>query len=215
MTTDKQNEANRLNAQKSTGPRTPEGKTRSRYNAWKHGLTAEQAVGPNEDAEKWDRMKFDVRFALEPEPTNAAEEELADIVASATWRRRRAEAAETKFLAENDLTSPDFDDKVFNRIMRYRASIERELHRATASLAKMKKARQERDKLHADVLQFDGFGYARGDAAMQARRSKTMQWKWHCARQQQLKEKLDESDDLFDPTVDCDETNPFSLLPGV
>ncbi|MGE0433828.1 MAG: hypothetical protein AB7S36_16350, partial [Planctomycetota bacterium] len=36
-----------------------------------------------------------------------------------------------------------------------------------------------------------------------------------CARQQQLKEKLDESDDLFDPTVDCDETNPFSLLPGV
>ena len=41
---------NRRNAQKSTGPRTPEGKNRSKFNAVKHGMTAETLVLPDEDA---------------------------------------------------------------------------------------------------------------------------------------------------------------------
>src|SRR3954470_10857916 len=40
--------ANRKNAQKSTGPKTPEGKEKSRLNALKHGLCS-SAVAP-EDA---------------------------------------------------------------------------------------------------------------------------------------------------------------------
>ena len=36
--------ANRRNAQKSTGPRTAEGKAASRQNAFKHGMTGEGIV---------------------------------------------------------------------------------------------------------------------------------------------------------------------------
>ena len=41
--------ANRLNAQKSTGPRTAEGKAAASQNAAKHGLLAEQVVIKGED----------------------------------------------------------------------------------------------------------------------------------------------------------------------
>ena len=44
MATAKQASANRLNAAKSTGPRTKSGKALSSRNALKHGLSAEQVV---------------------------------------------------------------------------------------------------------------------------------------------------------------------------
>jgi hypothetical protein len=44
VTSDKQTQANRRNAQKSTGPKTPEGKAAVRHNALKHGLLAERVL---------------------------------------------------------------------------------------------------------------------------------------------------------------------------
>src|SRR5579883_2724776 len=49
MADSKRSEINRQNAQKSTGPKTQEGKARSRRNALKHGLRAEVLPLPNED----------------------------------------------------------------------------------------------------------------------------------------------------------------------
>src|SRR5262249_18803484 len=46
MTSFRQIEANRRNAISSTGPKTEDGKRRSRHNAVRHGLTAETVVSP-------------------------------------------------------------------------------------------------------------------------------------------------------------------------
>jgi hypothetical protein len=50
MTSWAQFQANRRNALRSTGPRTEEGKNRSRMNAVRHSLTAETVIGALEDA---------------------------------------------------------------------------------------------------------------------------------------------------------------------
>ena len=53
MTSFQQFQANRRNALRSTGPKTDDGKRRSRVNAVRHGLTAETVVGSLEDAEDY------------------------------------------------------------------------------------------------------------------------------------------------------------------
>ena len=53
MTSFQRFEANRRNALHSTGPKTEDGKHRSRLNAVRHGLTAETVVGSLEDAEDY------------------------------------------------------------------------------------------------------------------------------------------------------------------
>jgi len=53
MTSFRQIQANRRNAQHSTGPVTEEGKGTSRQNAVRHGLTAETVIDALEDAEDY------------------------------------------------------------------------------------------------------------------------------------------------------------------
>ena len=51
MSSERKIEANRRNAEKSCGPRSDEGKSRSRLNALKHGMRAKILVLPGEDQE--------------------------------------------------------------------------------------------------------------------------------------------------------------------
>jgi hypothetical protein len=85
-------EANRRNAQRSTGPRTPEGKAVARMNALKHGLTASTIALPGEDAEAYERLRNNLVAALHPK--GALELELVDRIAECIWRLRRARNVE-------------------------------------------------------------------------------------------------------------------------
>jgi hypothetical protein len=89
----KQIEANRRNAEKSTGPITPEGKRRSRGNALRHGLTAETVIGVLESAE--DYIAFETAVMAEYAPQSVVARELVVRLASLLWRLRRATAIET------------------------------------------------------------------------------------------------------------------------
>src|SRR5215472_12668189 len=86
-------EANRRNALRSTGPRTEDGKQRSRCNAVRHGLTAETVVGALEDAE--DYKAFEAAIIADYEAQSAVERELVLRLASILWRLRRATTMET------------------------------------------------------------------------------------------------------------------------
>ena len=85
--------ANHRNAQKSTGPRTSTGKSRSRLNRLEHGLRAESVVLPCEDAAEWDSHRQAFRQALDPQ--DELEEFLVERIALATWRLRRAARCES------------------------------------------------------------------------------------------------------------------------
>ena len=67
MTTDANIAANRANAQRSTGPRTPEGKTRSSQNARKHIFTpTSYPVVRLEDIDEVERLRADAIAAYRP-----------------------------------------------------------------------------------------------------------------------------------------------------
>ena len=96
MTSFRQFEANRRNALRSTGPKTEEGKQRSRLNAVRHGLTAETVVGSLEDAE--DYKAFEAAIITDYCAETAVARELVLRLASLLWRLRRATAIETDLL---------------------------------------------------------------------------------------------------------------------
>ena len=93
MTSLKQIEANRRNAQKSTGPITLAGKQHSRRNALRHGLTAETVIGVLESVE--DYTAFEASLMVEFNPRTVIDSELVARLASLLWRLRRATAIET------------------------------------------------------------------------------------------------------------------------
>src|SRR4051812_40374828 len=97
MTSFRQFQANRQNAQKSTGPTTTEEKQKSRCNAVRHGLTAETVIGQLEDAE--DYKAFEAAVIADYDAQSAVERELVLRLASLLWRLRRATKMETGLFA--------------------------------------------------------------------------------------------------------------------
>ncbi len=88
MATEAQIAANRLNAQKSTGPRTAEGKERASQNALTHGLFAREGVIRGEDEDQFEDHRE--RLLGQLCPAGPLEEILAARIVELSWRLRRA-----------------------------------------------------------------------------------------------------------------------------
>jgi len=95
MTTDRQIEANRLNAQHSTGPSTPEGRAAVRLNGLKYGLYAETLILPGEDPADFETLLD--RLDAEHQPATPTEELFVSQMAMASWRRVRVQRMEAAF----------------------------------------------------------------------------------------------------------------------
>jgi hypothetical protein len=80
--------ANRLNALKSTGPRTTQGKTAVSQNAVKHGLRAEQDVIKSESEADFDLYRQQLLDELSP--VSPMESMLAERIVTLSWRLKRA-----------------------------------------------------------------------------------------------------------------------------
>ncbi len=96
MTSEKQIDANRRNAQKSSGPKSDEGKALSKMNATTHGLTAETVVIKDEDPKAFEMLRDDLIREFFPETT--LEFQLVDRAAGLLWRLRRVPQIEASLM---------------------------------------------------------------------------------------------------------------------
>ncbi|HVF01557.1 MAG TPA: hypothetical protein VNA27_09530 [Rubrobacteraceae bacterium] len=149
MTSEKQDRANRHNALKSTGPRTPEGKDAVRHNAVKHGLLAEEVLLPEEDEAAF--KDLDERLRNELEPVGELENMLVDLIVAARWRLRRLGRVEADIFvnmrrASDNLGGAFMQDShhanAFSKLSRYEIPIERSLYKALHELQRLQADRR-------------------------------------------------------------------------
>jgi hypothetical protein len=112
VTSERQKAANRANARRSTGPKTPEGKAAVRLNAFRHGLLVRDVMLPEEDLDAFEDLRNRVRAELSP--VGPIEELHADRVVNIMWRLGRSARAETALFdwRVRELTVSRLEDQV-------------------------------------------------------------------------------------------------------
>jgi hypothetical protein len=199
MSTQAQIEANRANAQLSTGPKTPEGKQIVAKNRITHGLTGQAVLIPGENPD--DLKRLAIKLELELAPVNEVEAALVNTIANLQWRLDRVAAWIGQLTAEcleADPAQPSRLMKMFSktanpcdayeRLNRHEASLRRQWHKCVRDLQNSK---DERSK----VLQ------GKNPAALNDMAETTARFKAFCARHEI-------------PFPQIDNSNPIPPLPA-
>lgn len=156
---EKQKDANRRNAQHSTGPKTPQGIENSSFNALRHGLYARDVVLPGEDRGAFDKLLENLGAELNPKGT--IEEGFVRRIADIWWRLGRTAAIEAGLLnpswsgdpraARKVIANEPLIDgfrvaidetKTLDRLGRYESRLERALSRTLGMLQRMQDTRR-------------------------------------------------------------------------
>jgi hypothetical protein len=101
MASKRQIAANRRNAKKSTGPKTPEGRAAVRLNGVKHGLQAETLILPGEQPSDFTDLLQS--FEAEHQPTTPVAHTQVRELATAAWRLNRFDHSEASLVAAGHL----------------------------------------------------------------------------------------------------------------
>src|SRR5689334_6510377 len=161
MSTLKQIEANRLNAQKSSGPRSQAGKTISAANALKSGIYSNREVLPNEDPAALEALTREYHDHFRPATPD--ERDLVDDLVSYTWLKRRFRRMEVLMLAVDAATvfrestvsvTAQVYDRLSSRLARLQTRINaahRNHRQSLANLAARQEARRVAELREAAV----------------------------------------------------------------
>jgi hypothetical protein len=153
-------EANRQNAQSSTGPRTPEGRQKSALNAVRHGFTGQTMLLTAEETEAY--QNFTDGILKDLAPLGVHETAIAHTIINNRWRvnqiaamesaiyalgqRLHAEqfAGETPEMAASLSRLLTFEQKrpELDRLRRYESSLNRQINKEMALLAELQTARK-------------------------------------------------------------------------
>jgi len=138
-------QANRSNAQQSTGPRTQAGKQRSSQNALQHGLTGRTVLLPSEDPAEFDRHLQG--FLKEFDPRGSSEDQLIEIIAAASWRIKRIAALEAKVLSHDTETPADIyqQTRALANLSLYEQRLARQVAKASKDLRELQSNRRWRE----------------------------------------------------------------------
>ena len=135
---DKQHEANRRNAQHSSGPTTPEGREAVRLNALTYGLRARTLLLPGEDPEEYKRL-WDALVA-EWQPQTPTERFYLETMSTSHWLLARTDASEQR-IRNGDLRF-DTQSALLDRIAKQRTRLERSYTSAMHELKQLQKERR-------------------------------------------------------------------------
>ena len=97
--------ANRANAQKSTGPRTPEGKQKSSLNAFRHGITAQVMIMPKEEMEAYQKFSSEQYHAWNPQ--DVIDKQNVQTIIDCQWRLNNIRAQQMTLFALNHAETAD------------------------------------------------------------------------------------------------------------
>ena len=160
MSSLKQIEANRLNAQHSTGPRSPEGKVAVRFNALKTGIDAQSQVIPGEDPAALALLAAEYYGRYHPATPEVRA--LVDALVTAEWLQRRFRTLEAQLWQYNiqglyhpteGLEVPhvyERESDVFARLQRRIDAAARTYHRTLAALQKIESSAPQPTPLPPD-----------------------------------------------------------------
>ena len=157
-------DANRQNAQRSTGPVTPEGKQRSSLNATRHGLTGQVIITTEEEKKAYD--SHCASFFHDWQPQGATEKHLVQTVAAKQWQMHHADAmlqsiyalGQDALAGKIDAEHPEIHDaltagmftmqksKELDLIGRYASRLQRDFRHALRDLQTMQAQRKHREK---------------------------------------------------------------------
>jgi hypothetical protein len=140
MATQAQVEANRLNSQKSTGPRTPDGKAAVRENAVRHGLTSSVPLAEREPNDQPEVQRIHDAFLEDNQPVGMNEEVLVyQMTEYFLFQRDASRILGDLFKAADGAGN---NNREIALILRYHTTAVRGFSRALNDLRKLQKERK-------------------------------------------------------------------------